>query len=211
MGEDLSAGIKIAIVIIILCAITSIVFSLFTIMKNLTNEATADFQNGANALKNLYWDDYNQKTVTGNQVTALLRTAREKELAIVIRTTRSAGAPLEATMGVNYGVSLAPYRDAKTDSTGLTVYTSAKDIVTTDDYAGQATRMDVLFYDTKENVYRTNPYKASGSTDLTFNTNYKGTTDKQSTLYINPNNDFMAHLILDTTGTKIGVFFDQKG
>ena len=73
MGEDLSAGIKIAIVIIILCAITSIVFSLFTIMKNLTNEATADFQSGANALKNLYWDDYNQKTVTGNQVTALLR------------------------------------------------------------------------------------------------------------------------------------------
>ena len=211
MGEDLSAGIKIAIVIIILCAITSVVISLFTITKNLTNEASAEFQSGAQALQDLYWDDYDQRTVTGNQVIALLKTTRNKDIAIIVRTVRSSNAPLEATNGINYGVALNCYRKAKSDSTGYTVYTAASDIVTTDKYAENAKNIDVLFYDTKENVYRGMPYKKNGTTDLVYYTTISATTNKESSLYINPLHDFEAHLILDSTGTKVGVFFDQKG
>lgn len=112
MGEDLSTGAKIGIILIILCSLIAIVFSLLTMMKNITNSGSAQLQNSLDQMLIAKFDDYNQTTVTGNQVTASIKVFEGADVAIVIRphnATLAKAGNLQALGGYNYGAVLCGY------------------------------------------------------------------------------------------------------
>ena len=86
MGEDLSTGAKIGIILIILCSLIAIVFALLTMMKNITNSGSSQLQSNLDQMMQTTFDDYNQKTVTGIQVKSALRIFESQDIAVVVKT-----------------------------------------------------------------------------------------------------------------------------
>lgn len=208
MGEDLSTGMKIAVIVIMLCSIVAIVFSFLCITKNIANVATDEFQSGINGIKEIYWTDYDLKTVSGNQVQAYLKQCFDKHLAAVVRTT-----PAKTAMpgGVNYGISLSAYQTAYTVGSGSTLYVYPNEPTVTDNYAEVANDTNnVVYYDTKASCYRANVYRKPGTTETVYRTDMKSSYNKQSTVYISPSHYYNAYLIKDATNMIVGVFFDQR-
>ena len=76
MGSDISEGAKVGIILIILCALIAIVFSLLTMMKNITSSGSQSLQNGLDQLGDSEFQAYDQKVVSGTDVTALSRSLR---------------------------------------------------------------------------------------------------------------------------------------
>ena len=61
MGTDISEGAKVGIILIILCALIAIVFSLLTMMKNITSSGSQSLQNGLDQLGDSEFQAYDQK------------------------------------------------------------------------------------------------------------------------------------------------------
>lgn len=108
MGEDLSTGAKIGIILIILCSLIAIVFSLLTMMKNITNSGASQLQGSLDQMLLSQFDDYDQKTVTGTQVKASIKVFSGQDIAIVIRPGLAAKKD-EYKSGFNYGALLQGY------------------------------------------------------------------------------------------------------
>ena len=209
MGEDLSTGIKIAITMIILVSIIGIVFTMLSLFKNSEIDAAEKVQNGLYGLRDMSWDDYNLKTVTGNSVQVMLKTAKDNGVAIIVNNKRSSTAPINAKYGINYGVLIEPFRKAVTVDTGISMFTAGKDPKTTETYGKIAeTSKDTLIYDSVDNCYRAFPI-LEGTTPK-YNTNVRYCYDRNSPLYINPNHSYNATLIKDPNGTIFGVYFEEK-
>lgn len=93
MGEDLSQGAKIGIILIILCALIAIVFSIMSIMKNITSSGVEDLQVSLGSMTGQKFDDYDQRTVTGAQVIAVCKMFQNQPLSIYVYTNRKPDAP----------------------------------------------------------------------------------------------------------------------
>ena len=134
MGEDLSTGAKIGIILIILCSLIAIVFSLLTMMKNITNSGASQLQGSLDQMLLSQFDDYDQKTVTGTQVKAAIKVFSGQDVAIVIRPGLAAKKDAYKS-GFNYGALLQGYGSdaanygAKNSITGYgNVYTATNKI-----------------------------------------------------------------------------------
>ena len=197
MGEDLSAGAKIAIILVLLCAIVASVFSIMTIVKNMTNQSVDSLQSSLYAFQNMRWDDYNLTTVSGNQVQVLIRQAVEEEIAVVVQTQRAGGSGY-ATL---YGNPLTGFKQYETSDGNSTMQFYVCD---------KMTNNPDFYEDTK-----TSKWIASLMVDS--NTDYQGVgsytrniTDKSSMFYIDPMLKYYATHITDSSGTLLGVWFQQK-
>lgn len=98
MGEDLSQGAKIGIILIILCALIAIVFSIMSIMKNITTQGTEDLQKSLSSISMQKFDDYDQREITGAQVISACKLFQDQPFAVVVYTNRS-------TAPTTYGLS----------------------------------------------------------------------------------------------------------
>ena len=130
MGEDLSTGAKIGIILIILCSLIAIVFSLLTMMKNITNSGASQLQGSLDQMLLSQFDDYDQKTVTGTQVKASIKVFSGQDIAIVIRPGLAAKEG-KFPSGFNYGALLQGYSTEKTGNAlkGYgNVYTSGQSV-----------------------------------------------------------------------------------
>ena len=99
MGEDLSQGAKIGIILIILCALIAIVFSIMSIMKNITSSGVDDLQKSLNSMTSQKFDDYDQRTITGAQVIAACKLFQGQPISIYVYTNR------KTATYTNYGVT----------------------------------------------------------------------------------------------------------
>lgn len=91
MGEDLSQGAKIGIILIILCALIAIVFSIMSIMKNITTQGTEDLQKSLSSITMQKFDDYDQREITGAQVISACKLFQDQPFAIMVYTNRGGG------------------------------------------------------------------------------------------------------------------------
>ena len=87
MGTDISEGAKVGIILIILCALIAIVFSLLTMMKNITSSGSQSLQNGLDQLGDSEFQAYDQKVVSGTDVAAAIKIFEGRPVAFVINTT----------------------------------------------------------------------------------------------------------------------------
>lgn len=84
--REISAGAMLGIVLISLAAVIGIGFSIFSIAKQSANEGLVDVQDTLNAVSESYFDDFNQKTVTGAAVRSCITKLSGKNYAILLNT-----------------------------------------------------------------------------------------------------------------------------
>lgn len=217
MGEDLSTGAKIGITLIILCTLIAVVFSILTMMKNITNTGAAQLQGSLDQMMSSSFDDYNQKTVTGTQVLAALKLFEGQDVGIIIRTTLC-GAK-DAKGGYNYGAILNGYGGTgdKPEGTQMqgygTVFAGKNEVDVSKVDAGYATKEDATKGETavelaQSGAYYIGSYHKSG-TSIQFNLNTKPTTASGNATYVRSSSRFRAMLVKDISGTTIGVVFTE--
>lgn len=212
MGTDISEGAKVGIILIILCALIAIVFSLLTMMKNITSSGSQSLQNGLDQLGDSEFQAYDQKVVSGTDVAAAIKIFEGRPVAFVINTSADQkaadqtahlyGAKLTVTggngdgeAGEHAGTNAGKYYSVKVDTADTDEpATAPTDAVTK--YSGNSYWTAALF---------TND---AGVVEYNMNTKPISVTGKRT--YVRSSAKFMAELIKDPTGTKIGVMFTQQ-
>lgn len=222
MGEDLSTGAKIGIILIILCSLIAIVFALLTMMKNITNTGSAQLQNGLDQMLLTNFDDYNQKTVSGTQVISALRIFEGQDIAIVVKPGLCNYNDFAG--GYCYNAVLSGYTKSDAEMPGYGyVYTSKNQInVTTVEGITSSDTLVSTFVasnpgvvSTKVQLHETGAYyigeleKPEGQTTVTYNMNTKPITATSTSAYVRSNAKYRAMLIKDTAGTNIGIVFNE--
>lgn len=210
MGEDLSTGIKMAIILVILAALLASVFSILTISKNMTNQSVDELQSSLYAFQNMRWEDYNLRTISGNEVQVVVRSAVDNNIAVVVNTERY------DTASVLYGVPLSGF-DKKTGSSYNIGECSTSDSTRKQIWEGTTispsgtTTGTTLHFDTNKSCF-VGEYPII-TTDDSFTSNrfsYTGfISNTESPYYINPTLKFKAYVIRDTSDAPIGILFDQ--
>ena len=207
MGEDLSAGAKIAIILVLLCAIVASVFSIMTIVKNMTNQSVDSLQSSLYAFQNMRWDDYNLTTVSGNQVQVLIRQAVEEEIAVVVQTQRAGGAGY-ATL---YGTPLNGFTQYKTPGGNSTLqFYVCEDVNGTRDEPTDGADSTSFYEDAKTSKMIASLMVDSATENKGVGSYTRNITDKSSMFYIDPMLKYYATHITDSSGTLLGVWFQQK-
>lgn len=115
MGEDLSQGAKIGIILIILCALIAIVFSIMSIMKNITTQGADELQHSLSSMTMQKFDDYDQREISGAQVISAIKLFENQPYVVVVYTNRKGATP------VHYGLSGMTITGATANGTTVTV------------------------------------------------------------------------------------------
>lgn len=202
MGEDLSAGAKIGIILVVLCAIIATVFSIMALVKNVTNQSVDDLQSSLSAFQNLKWQDYDQRIVSGNTVQVTVRAAADDNVAVVVKTNK------QSDMYVNYGVLLS----GVDNDSGASDYYYYK-IPSQQD----ATAVAPVAPDSSGSFYIGSlQYKTTGTGEnkttvpgYKYSRYTKGINDPSDFFYINPTLKFNSFLIKDSSGGLLGIYFEE--
>lgn len=193
MGEDISSGAKIGIILIILCSLVSIVFSLLTMMKNITNSGSSQLQNGLDQMLASQFQDYDQKIISGTQVLSAMKIFEGQPVAFVVRTAATQKAGSTYANGFNFGALLTGYVACTTEQSG----------------DGAAYKLGAaLTKATGASAYTLNLASASGS--YVYNLNTKPCNTSGTSSYVRSTAKFLAEIIEDDTGTKVGICFTQQ-
>lgn len=222
MGEDLSTGAKIGITLIILCTLIAIVFSLLTMMKNITNSGASQLQGSLDQMLLTQFDDYNQKTVSGTQVVSSIKVFEGQDVAIVVRPALAVKGQVNSTSvigGFNYGSLLSGYYvddpkamsgygniytttqnvtipESKTDTNGCPVYSDSSDFSTG-------------IYMHESLTYYVGAFADDGSVLVPTNTNTRPLEASGKCSYVRSSAKYRAMLIKDASDTIIGVCFTE--
>lgn len=206
MGEDLSTGIKMAIILVILAALLASVFSILTITKNITTQSVDELQSSLYAFQNMRWEDYNLRTISGNEVQVVVRSAVENNIAVVVNTARN------NTESVLYGVPLKGFKDG---SENFGIYSGGTGNATTVRINETVTSGDI-YYNAKSSYFvgsvkekSTNSQDTKDYVDERYSY-VRNITDSGSMYYINPSLKFDSYIIRDESGSLLGILFDQK-
>lgn len=190
MGEDLSTGAKIGVVLILLCAIISIVFSIMSIMKNITTQGTEDLQNSLSNMSLQKFDDYDQRTVTGAQVVSACKLFQDQPYAIVVYTNRG-------TENAVYGLQGCKW------VTGATNEPDMKETYSTSSIAYK----DKEFLLAKTLGYATGAMPSGNN--FTYNNNRTAMNERTDPQYVSNSSKFKSYLIKTTSGDIMGLVFDE--
>lgn len=191
MGEDISTGAKIGIILCILVFLIAIIFSLLTIVRNITNTEASQMQNGLDQMSESQFNDYDQKTVTGTQVMSALKIFEGQNVAIVIQTAQSHAKEATNSQGYNYGALLVEVdgHAGKVENLGPNVLLPSGTLVA------------------KGGGFVANLLNKNGS--YQYNWNVRPCGQSGTNTYVRSSAKFFAQLIRDSTDTIVGVTFRQ--
>ena len=184
MGEDLSQGTKVAVILILLCSVIAIVFSILAIMKNITASATQDMQGTLSSVTQQKFDDYDQRVVTGAQVVAACKLFSTQDVGIIVYTNRNKTATNEDDKEPGYYCVSNLVIDGDTCRVDKTVSPTTVSV---------------------PNGFVTADY----NTDIKRNDN-RGVMNKATEAsYVSNTARFNSYLIKTTSGDIIGILFDE--
>lgn len=210
MGEDLSTGAKIGITLIILCSLIAIVFSLLTMMKNITNSGASQLQGSLDQMLLTQFDDYNQKTVSGTQVVSSLKVFEGQDVAIVIQPALAAKKK-DLAGGFNYGAILAGYDNKDTSVKGYgKYYTCASDVSLSkcSEYKSDTTTFAGLYLHSSQTYY-VGKFADTDAELLSRNDNTRPTAASGKPSYVRSSAKYRAMLIKDESDAIIGICFTE--
>ena len=186
MGEDISTGAKIGVVLVLLCAIIAIVFAIMSIMKNITNQGTEELQNSLASMSLQKFDDYDQRQVTGAQVLTACKQFQDQPYAIIIYTNRNEGVPVNIGLQGCKLMQTGSGSETKIDAT--TTVTAVSSLVGNNGYA-----IGIL------------------PADYAYNNNRHDLNDRAHKSYIGNASKYDSYLIKTTSGEIMGMIFDEVG
>lgn len=220
MGTDISEGAKVGIILIILCALIAIVFSLLTMMKNITSSGSQSLQNGLDQLSDSEFQNYDQKTVSGTDVAAAIKIFEGRPVSFVVVTRADLGGGEIDSAGKTghlYGANLAERANTAGTAGGSNAgdtydckvaLSSAAESSHPTPAGNSFTGAGIVKYE--GNAYYTGTLFTNNAGSVTYNMNVRPLSVTGMNTYVRPSAKFLAELIKDKTGTKIGVCFVQQ-
>ena len=223
MGEDLSTGAKIGIVLIILVALIGIVFALLTMMKNITNSGSNQLQNSLDQMSSSVFADYDQKVVTGTNLITAAKMFENQDVAIVVKNVNddfkkdSGNDKISHAMGGwCYNALLKGYEKITIDNYGDAYVNQKNNVNTVANQYYEAISDEALYtassnfdngiYLDKSKSYYVGEFNKTG-TMVTFNLNKRPLEASGVQTYVRGSSSYRAMLIKDPSGTNIGVCF----
>ncbi len=225
MEKEISNGAMLGIVLIALAAIIGLGFGIFAIAKGTANDGVTGVQENLGVVGNSAFTDYDQKVVTGTQVTSCVQNFDGKPYAILIATqavkdnTTASGTINTSAAGLDkYGtpasIPMAAAYQTKAMTTAMAVPTSTGPTcnLTFIEYnaklakAGKNSFAQVGF---DSNCWRTvNGFSTTaGKIDMNGIT---GNLAKSGMVeYIPSGARFQSYLVKDLSGTNMGIAFEQ--
>lgn len=226
------------IVLIALAAIIGIGFGIFAVSKNTANSGASNLQDSINRVNESFFDDYNQKRVTGAQVKMCLQQLQGKPYAIIVHTLQSEGNRITTTAhtqvlkwmnpGDSYnsaqlvknallsvdGITRAGYY--RSDS-GKYWWANAKlgiaNGFNTTSNGGQATLNSSLSATNhlvyENDVYKTNYTFWSVKGNVQYDTDFTSFNTVGDSCYIANNSKFKANLMYNLSNNIVGIVFVQ--
>lgn len=218
MGEDLSTGAKIGITLIILCSLIAIVFSLLTMMKNITNSGASQLQGSLDQMLLTQFDDYNQKTVSGTQVVSSIKVFEGQDVAIVVRPALATKGTDPKVSGYNYGSllegyytdkpsTLAGYGNIYTATNTVTIPTGAENETACPTYEDSDFTQGLYMHSSQ--TYYVGAFADAGTVLVPRNDNSRPLAASGKPSYVRSSAKYRAMLIKDASDAIIGVCFTE--
>ena len=227
MEKEISNGAMLGIVLIALAAIIGLGFGVFSIAKGTANEGVTNVQEGLGSVSASAFTDYDQKVVTGTQVTSCLQNFEGKPYAILIatqatkdNTATGGGAITASAAGLDKYKSSKPpvaqaYADANfTNKMSVMTSTNKPCDLTFIQYNAKlgdasSSNPDVARVGFDSNCWRTVNGFQTSSGKINMN-NITGNLSKSGMVeYIPSTARFQSYLIKDLSGTNMGIAFEQ--
>ncbi|QMV40505.1 hypothetical protein [Cohnella cholangitidis] len=190
MEGELGSGARIAIALIVIGVIISVIFVILGFTRGTTNSGITTVQNSMDSMSLAQFDDYDQKILSGTQVTSAIKLFDGRPVAMVVRTRALRATPTTAAAeGHNYGALLVGSTPSGSgDNRIFTTVTMSKAALT--------------------NSFYTHNLQTTGTEQ--YNMLIIPTTRSGTPTFIRPTAKFMAELIQDATGTIVGICFTQQ-
>ena len=100
MGGELSDGARIAVALFALGFVISLISTILNFSRSATSEQLGSVQGALTNIQLSTFDDYDQKSKYGSQISSILSYFRQRDIAVVVRTKSS------GTKAYNYGCLL---------------------------------------------------------------------------------------------------------
>lgn len=230
MEKEISNGAMLGIVLIALAAIIGLGFGVFSIAKGTANEGVTNVQEGLDSVNASAFTDYDQKVVTGTQVTSCLQNFEGKPYSILIATqavkdnTGSGGTINASAAGLDKYKSSKPpvaqaYTDAKFTNTMKAMKSSDTGSTGTCDLTfiqynaklgdASSSKPDVAQVGFDSNCWRTVKGFQTSSGKINMNSVTGNLSKSGMVEYIPSTSRFQSYLIKDLSGTNMGIAFEQ--
>ena len=213
MGTDISEGAKVGIILVILCALIAIVFSLLTMMKNITSSGSQSLQNGLDQLTDSEFQSYDQENVSGTDVMAAVKIFEGRTVGFVVVSQadiKDNGGQANGATGHWYGAKLTAGQAVSTNTAHSGNNAGDVGLITVKSTTGSEPTDAPTDAITK---YEGNAYY-TGAIDMStgapqYNMNVRPMSVTGTRCFVRSSAKFLAELIKDPTGTKVGVCFTQ--
>ena len=226
MEKEISSGTMLGIVLIALAAVIGLGFGVFSIAKGVANEGTVGVQDNLNAVSDSAFEDYNDKIVTGTMVKSAVQNFAGKSVAIFINTN-AMDKNVKTYASHNYlsvwglTTSDGKFAAANTMSIGtdnkLTSSAVKNAAITVSgkkafvNYNALLNSAGMTQFNLKDGMYTTDAAFLIDSTGkVAYDNTVGGFTRTGNCEYLSPSAKFTANLIKDTSGTTIGIAFEQQ-
>ena len=222
MEKEISNGTMLGIVLIALAVIIALGFGIFSIGKGTANEGVNKVQNQLMNVQSSEFTDFDQKIVTGTQVKSALSNFEGKSVAILIGTSAlrevmegdaTYNGSNEKKLEDLYTIS---WQDMSTVGSELDDHQiNYNALLNTESGGTTGSGTDAVSEDGSMSFNSdSGKYKFTGTFDVQggvvqYYTSIGDINKTGMTEYINPGSKFNANLIEDSSGTIIGVIFNQ--
>lgn len=231
MEKEISNGAMLGIVLIALAAIIGLGFGVFSIAKGTANEGVTNVQEGLGSVSASAFTDYDQKVVTGTQVTSCLQNFEGKPYSILIATQAvkdntatgggtitSGAAGLDKYKGSkppvavaynepSFNTTMKVLKSSDTGSTGTCDLTFIQYNAKLGD--ANTSKPDVAQIGFDSNCWRTVKGFQTVSGKIAMNSITGNLSKSGMVEYIPSTARFQSYLIKDLSGTNMGIAFEQ--
>jgi len=211
MGEEISRGANLGVILIALAVVIGLAFSIFSIAKGTANEGVTKMQTTMSNVQASELKDYDQTVVTGTQVKSALENFEGKSVAILIATK----AIQEDTTGKNFAGSRQFNKIPKVKINNVpfinynALLKGAAAIDTTNGKITGEGTSPALTMDNGKYVAKDGFAVHNGA--VVFYNSVSDINKSGMSEYINAGSKFDANLVIDNSGTVIGIVFTQIG
>ncbi len=221
MQNEISDGAKLGIVLIALAAIIALGFGVFAIAKGTANDGIVQVQDSLGTVSQQQFMDYDQKIISGTQVTSALKSFEGKPVAVLVQTKAvndgqtiantkdhpvaqiitADTAKVNASTGaldyfINYNALLAKNPDGAIGST----------VTGGSDPTSVATPIKLT---SKNGTYNAEFGFAQKDGSVLFDNSTAGVYKSGNAEFISTTAKFQANLIKDKSGTIVGIVCNQ--
>lgn len=181
---DISDTLKLGLVILILCFLVGIVFSVFTMARSITSRSTNQLQSVTNQMVDMTYATYDNQTVFGSSVTAAVSQYSADKMTVIVDNS--------GTLTSTDITAVKPDAEQDTAASGNIAFYG---------YALNGNKLKLE----EGNTYWTGTLDPDTSKKNTDTSTLKKAGD--ASVYVNEAKRYQAKLIRDDTGEVVGIYF----